>query len=143
MNLMPVSWLLFHCKCGDRVSIPHQSPSGKCDDQAYVATGYWPVTFLCRKLVQVYEGYAEEIDLQLVEKPCPGLGRTVLWQIEVRCDQPECEMTTPIYARHHAGDSPNTVIDLLLRANPVLDRKNHEHCPSLLKEYIDARILKY
>lgn len=145
MNLPPESWLFdIYCPtCHRSTLLPRQSPLGKYEDRNYLPKGKWPIAFLCRPCGQVYEYYAETVrPRRPVQKVGQRQGR-ILWEIEVLCAHGSCELTTPIYTKHHELDNEGLVIDLLLSVDPVLDCGESEHGLKLRRERIKANSLKF
>jgi hypothetical protein len=145
MNLPLVNWLFdLHCPlCRNSTLLPRQSPLGKYDDRAYRTKGEWPIAFLCRSYEQVCECNAAMIRPRLpVQKVGQRQGQ-ILWETEVRCAHGSCELTTPIYATYHLGDTSSLVIDLLLSVDPILDCRDYAHGLKLRRERIKANPLVF
>lgn len=143
MNLPPVYWLLFRCKCGDAIPLPHQSPSEIYEGQPYQPTAYWPIAFLCRVRGRVYEVPVEDIDLHPAQTPYRDSARGPLWEIELRCAHENCGVRRLIYTRHHVGDTKSLVFAELLKTDKVDPLfACTTHCRKVQEENMSAQLLK-
>jgi hypothetical protein len=111
----------FHCPgCGEPVPLPHQSPLGMSEGLLYLATGVWPIRFLCARFVRVYEVHHLSIQLG-TQAVWDRLSRTApLWGIECECSLEGCGRRHSIYTTFLRGSEPAFVSRIVLKANPTV-----------------------
>ena len=109
----------FHCPgCGEPVPLPQQSQLGMSEGLIFVATGIWPIRFLCARFVRVYEVHHMSIHLGTQAMWDRLSGAASLWGVECECALEGCGRRHSIYTTFVRGSEPAFVSRMVLKANP-------------------------
>lgn len=112
---------LLRCKgCNVTIVLPRQSPLGNYVGQKYLTKGTWPITLGCTYCGRVSEYSFQEVQHETVEALIHTPHSEALWEIELRCGQPDCGNQRTIYTAYLANSTLRDVAETLAEKNPAI-----------------------